>query len=260
MPEPDALTRNADAPWSNFSAYDYWSHNYESLQSEDREIIRLVSEFLADAFRGRPLAGRAIDVGSGPNLYPALLMLPWTGELLLTDYSPDNIGWLRRHVLDEAAPWTWQPFWAELRGREGYDGITDPRKQLRAACAGQPGQAGIETRSIFELPEAQWQLGTMFFVAESITQDPLEFRAAVGAFLSALEEDAPFAAAFMAGSEGYGVGRTSFPALGVSRDDVESCMHELGARKLTVTQIEVPPGVRPGYTGMIVATGLAGGR
>ena len=260
MPEPDALTRNADARWSDFSAYDYWSHNYESLQPEDQEIIRLVSDFLADAFRGRPLARRAIDVGAGPNLYPALLMLPWTGELLLTDYSPDNIDWLRRHVLDDRAPWTWQPFWAQLRGRPGYDLITEPRKQLHAACTGQDGYAGIEQRSIFELPEAEWELGTMFFVAESITQDPLEFKAAVGAFLSALAPGAPFAAAFMAGSEGYGVGRTRFPALGVSRGDVEERLRELGAGELSVTQIQAPPGVRPGYTGMIVATGLAGGR
>ena len=34
---------------------------------------------------------------------------------------------------------------------------------------------------MFDLPKARWDLGTMFFVAESITEDPAEFRAAVAA-------------------------------------------------------------------------------
>ena len=42
----------------------------------------------------------------------------------------------------------------------------------------------------------------MFFVAESITEDAVEFRAAVAAFVGAPTPGAPFAAAFMAGSAG----------------------------------------------------------
>ncbi len=64
-----------------------------------------------------PACQRAIDVGSGTNLYPALLMLPWTEQILLTDYSESNVSWLRRHVMDDDATWTWQPFWQELRRR-----------------------------------------------------------------------------------------------------------------------------------------------
>src|ERR1700733_189420 len=78
MADVDAnVLRNADAPWNMFSSHDYWRRNYSKLQAEDREIIRRVSHFFVSARAGRPRVQRAIDVGAGTNLYPALLMLPW---------------------------------------------------------------------------------------------------------------------------------------------------------------------------------------
>jgi hypothetical protein len=259
MADAAMRVRNAEAPWSDFSSHDYWRHNYEKMQPEDQEIIRRVSLFFIRAFAGRGPARGAIDVGSGTNLYPALLMLPWTERILLTDHSASNVRWLRRHVADDA-PWTWQPFWQELRELEGYDRIGEPRKQLREACAGLPGHAGIERHSVFDLPAARWQLGTMFFVAESITEEDAEFRAAIEGFVGALQPGAPFAATFMADSAGYPVADTRFPALRITADDVTERLTELGVSELSVELTESLHRVRPGYAGMIVATGIVGDR
>lgn len=250
------VLRNTDAQWNTFSSHDYWCRNYLALQAEDREIIRHVSRFFVDALAGRRVQ-QGIDVGSGTNLYPALLMLPWTEKILLTDFSASNVRWLRRHLEDDAAAWTWQPFWHELHEKEGYNEIGEPRKQLQEACAGEQGGAGVEQRSVFELEEAQWDLGTMFFVAESITEDPAEFRAAVARFVGALKPGAPFAAAFMAGSDGYPVAGTRFPALPITATDVRDHLAALGAGGLSVELLRTKPKVRKGYTGMIVATGFA---
>jgi hypothetical protein len=257
----DAATRvhNAEAPWSDFSSHDYWCHNYEKMQPEDQEIIRRVSLFLIQAFAGRGPAQRAIDVGSGTNLYPALLMLPWTEKILLTDHSASNVRWLHGHVMDDPA-WTWQPFWEELHELEGYNRISEPRKALREACVGEPKCAGIEQHSVFKLPRAQWQLGTMFFVAESITEDPEEFRAAIEGFIGALQPGAPFAATFMSGSDGYPVADTRFPALRITPDHVTERFTDLGVSGLNVELTRTVHRVRPGYAGMIVATGIVGGR
>jgi NNMT/PNMT/TEMT family len=250
--------RNAAAPWSRFSSEAYWRTNYKELEPEDREIIRRVSHFFISTFARRDRVKLAIDVGTGPNLYPALLLLPWTDQILLTDYSAGNISWLRRHLMDDDEPWTWRPFWQELDNQPGYDQIGEPRKQLREACADVPGQAGIEQYSVFDLPRERWQLGTMFFVAESITQDPDEFRAAVSRFVRALQPGAPFAAAFMAGSNGYPVAGIPFPALPITPNDITERFTELGVRKLSVYLNQTPHRVRPGYQGMIVATGIVG--
>jgi NNMT/PNMT/TEMT family len=250
------VLHNADVPWNTFSPQDYWQRNYRKLQAEDQEIIRRVSRFFIAAFRDRPPARRGIDVGSGTNLYPALLMLPWTDQILLTDFSESNVGWLRQQLADEDAVWTWRPFWHELRGADRYNEIADPRKYLQEACHDKPGYAGIEQLSVFRLPKARWDLGTMFFVAESITEDPVEFRAALARFVGALKPGAPFATAFMAGSHGYPVAGTDFPALPIAPDDVQQHFTDLGVRELNVELLLTEHRVRHGYTGMIVATGV----
>lgn len=255
-----AGVHNVDVPWNRFSSDDYWRANYGELQAEDQEIIRLVSHFFIAAFEGRSRARRGIDVGSGTNLYPALLMLPWAEQILLTDFSASNVAWLRRQLAVDDAEWTWQPFWRELQEAEGYNQIGEPRRQLRAACVSDPGYGGVEQRSVFDLPKAQWDLGTMFFVAESITEDPGEFRAGIESFIGALKPGAPFATAFMSGSIGYPVADTVFPALPITPDDVSRHLIGLGASALSVERLRTKPRVRDGYEGKFVATGFASGR
>ena len=248
---------NTDAPWNKFSSQDYWRLNYRNLHAEDREIIRRVSDFLICAFAERPPVERAIDVGAGTNLYPSLLMLPWTERILLADYSQSNVSWLRGQLADETDPWSWLPFWREMQEAKGYSQVDRPRVRLREACVSDPGYAGIERVSVFELPEERWDLGTMFFVAESITRNPEEFRAAVEHFVGALKPDAPFAAAFMAGSDGYPVDGTRFPALPIKPDDVRGHLTELGVPEPSVDLLDTSHRVRDGYAGMIIATGFA---
>jgi hypothetical protein len=185
-------------------------------------------------------------------------MLPWAERIQLTDYAPANVQWLREQVASDQQPWPWQPFWHELSQLDGYREIAEPRARLREACAGRTGRPGVERRSIFNLQTARWQLGTMFFVAESMTEDSAEFDKAVRCFIRGLEPGAPFAAAFMAGSDGYPVAGTSFPALPVKAGDVTQCLTKLGTRDLSVELTRSQDRVRPGYEGMIVATGLAG--
>ena len=135
MAETVMPTHNADVRWEDFPSQDYWHHNYKKVLPVDQEIIRFVGSFFIGIFRGRPRVQRAIDVGSGGNLYPALLMLPWAEQILLTDYSESSVNWLHDQVMDDDGPWTWQPFWRELGARDGYDQVSDPRRQLRKACA-----------------------------------------------------------------------------------------------------------------------------
>ena len=183
-------------------------------------------------------------------------MLPWTDRILLTDYSASNVRWLRRRLADDGAAWTWRPFWHELQEAERYSEIDDPGKHLQAACHGEPGYAGIERRSVFSLPKARWDLGTMLFVAESITEDPGEFRAALAHFTGALKPGSPFAAAFMAGSHGYPVADTHFPALPITQVDVRRNFTELGVSDPSVELLQTKHRVRDGYAGMIVTTGI----
>lgn len=263
----EELRHNNDVEWADFAPEAYWNHNYRYLRADDAEIIHAVGAFFANHFQTHPWpVGRGIDVGSGSNLYPALAMLPWCQEIHLTDHSPSNVAWLRKHAadVDEASaataprqpqqPWAWQSFWDEFRDNfKGYPTIADPRVALDQATRG-----NVHERSVFTLEEAQFDVGTMFFVAESMTSFENEFDVATERFLRSLRPGSPFAAAFMDSSVGYVVADKSFPAVQEVTEDVvkDVLIRQLGA-DAHVTKVQVPASdpLRDGYKGMIIAVG-----
>lgn len=92
MGYPEPNMRNDEAPWSDFDAEEYFKINYASVLPEDTEIIQYASKFLLEACGEPARLKRALDVGAGTNLYPALLMLPWAGHTVFTEYASPNIG------------------------------------------------------------------------------------------------------------------------------------------------------------------------
>jgi hypothetical protein len=243
---PPPRARNAQYPWDEFSAADYHGHNYLELRDDDAEILEYVASWFGEEMRDR--LGHGLDVGAGPNLYPALAMLPYCAELTLSEYSAANVAWLREQTSD--LPEHWRPYW-DVVSPGGRDGDFAKAHDLMAE------RTLVRRGSIFELPEAGFDLGTMFFVAESISQDPAEFAAATSRFVRALRRGAPFAAAFMEHSDGYDVAGVRFPATPVGRPEITDCLEGL-ATLLQVHRVEMRPApLRPGYTGMLVALGRA---
>ncbi len=250
--------RNRDVDWETFDPAGYWEGNYRVLRNDDQSIIELVGEFFSRHFLKAPASGvlRGLDVGSGANLYPALGMLPFSAAITLTDVSPANLAWLGAAaagigVEDSRGRWVWQPFWAEYARYAGYQQVVDPRATLAARCQ-------VRRLDLLQLEPARWDLGTMFFVADSMTSCEQEFSAAVAAFVRALVPGAPFAAAFMDSSVGYTVAGRSFPAVrSVTVPLVRTVLSQLRT-EATVTRLDVAAHdpVQDGYEGMIVATGF----
>lgn len=243
------LARNADFAWDEFSSAEYVAHNYTALRTDDAEILALVSRWFAATAGSPGLAGLAgLDIGAGPNLYPTLAMLPYCERITLREFSAANVAWLREAAA--ALPDQWAPYWQLISPQDALGDFP----QAAAALAK---SAEVEQGSVFDLPAAAWDLGTMFFVAESISQDPAEFDAAVVAFVRAIKPGGPFAAAFMEHSEGYQVAQQWYPATPVGEADIRRSMEEVGD-EVSVHRVEMNPApLRPGYTGMIVATGRA---
>ncbi|MFD8303358.1 SCO2525 family SAM-dependent methyltransferase [Streptomyces sp. NPDC059690] len=245
----DVQVQNADAPWDSFDPIAYVDHNYRDLQAEDAEILNILREHFGGHFRNQGLGPvYGIDVGAGANLYPAFSMMPWADEVTLFERSPGNVRYLEDQLdsYDDA----WNPFWDALREHEAYASLDfDPRERFRKV-------AKVEQGSIFDLERfgGRWSVGTMFFVAESMTSDPGEFALGVERFMGALAPGAPFAAAFMEGSEGYHVGDLFFPACKVGKTDVRKSLEPF-AGDFEVQRLKARPGVRAGYTGMILAHG-----
>jgi len=248
---------NADFPWDSFASESYFEHNYGSVRSDDRRIVEFIRDFFAAA--DIPEGTRGIDVGTGPNLYPALAMVPFCSRIELYEFSGHNIEWLRAQ---RARSW---PSWDEgLRGFWDLYTESAPYK----ACGPDPRdllteRAAIVQGSVFDLkpgPAERFGLGTMFFVAESLSDERGEFELAVDRFLDVLLPGAPFAAAFMEGSKGYDVDGIRFPATDVEAADVRRSL-ERSATGVVLERIGIDgaPILRPGYTGMIIAAGRVKG-
>jgi len=250
---------NADCSWDSFDPDWYVSHNYRTLRDDDRDILCRVRDFFADAV-GDQRDLRGIDVGSGANLYPSLSLLPFCREITLWERSRANVRWLEREVRDYAE--SWDSFWDLLRERECYARVKDPRAKLAEV-------ARVRHGNVFDLDptgptapgtvlEQPFDIGTMFFVAESITARHSEFTKAVELFIRTLKPDAPFATAFMRHSTGYTVKSERFPAVAVDEAEVKRCFHDLGCHP-DVTVIPSIAPLREGYDGMILARGRRAG-
>jgi NNMT/PNMT/TEMT family len=249
MTDREPGTRNSAASWSEFDAHEYWKNNYASVLPEDEQIIRCASNFLIEACSARSPFRRAVDVGAGTNLYPALLMLPWTEHIFLTEYSPANIDWLSANLADAPGEWVWQPFWNLMAGLPGYENVEQPRHRLATSH-------GLHHLSIFHLPRRTWDLGSMFFVADGITSDEAEFESAVRSFINALTPSAPFMMAFMEGSSGYDVSGVSFPAVKVTLESLSTLLAGLPVTGAKIVRTDNSARqVRTGYDAMLLATG-----
>lgn len=241
--------RNADVDWAAFDPAAYAEHNYALMRADDAQILGIARDW----FRQAVPAGarlRGIDVGTGSNLYPALALALHCKQVTLYEHSAANVAWLRRELTDPAE--SWEPFW-NLAG-EGRDLIPWEFAKHEFGRT-----TVIQQGSIFDLPRREWEIGTMAFVAESLTGDRGEFEDAVGCFLGALRPGAPFAAAFMENSCGYQVGDTWFPAVAVDHANVEALLRSLGACDLEVQHADIDPApIRAGYSGYVTAVGRTG--
>lgn len=102
--------------------------------------------------------------------------------ITLTDVSPANLAWLGAAAAgigadDVRGRWVWQPFWSEYARYVGYQQVADPRAQLAA-------RHEVRQLDVLQLEPAGWDLGTMFFVAESMTECPVEFSEAATPLLT----------------------------------------------------------------------------
>ncbi|WP_405947885.1 SCO2525 family SAM-dependent methyltransferase [Streptomyces prunicolor] len=241
---------NAEALWDEFNPADYISHNYRTVLPVDAKIIAIVRDHFGDHFRRfpeRPVRG--VDMGAGPNLYPALAMLPWCEEITLLDRSKRNVAYLRDQL--DSYDTNWDAFWQELSRKGPYAAYPhDPRVRFKQIVR-------VKQGDLFDLAGRQrrWTLGTMFFVAESLSTSETDFQRATECFLDHLEPGAPFAAAFMEESEGYEVGGRYFPACKVRRELIHSSLLDR-VEGLQTIRVGEQDKVRDGYTSMIVAHGF----
>ncbi|MZG12807.1 hypothetical protein GTY44_04770, partial [Streptomyces sp. SID5914] len=170
----------------------------------------------------------------------------WCEKLLLLEYAHPNVEYLEKQIAPAGYDIAWDPFWDELRKVPAYAAV-EPRGRVGEVVR-------VERGNLFDLEggDRRWSLGTMFFVADSMSEAPEEFHRGVRCFMNALGEGAPFAAAFMKESVGYRVGEHDYPAYRVNEETVRLSLEPFTA-ELEIHDLH--HSVRPGHEGMLLALG-----
>lgn len=235
--------RNADLDWDRWPVPTYLEENYRQLHASDAAVIAHHSAFFRGLAPGA--VGRAVEVGAGPNLYPLFLASGAARRIDAVDRSAAGLGYLRRQLADGPEP-SWLPFWERCRAlNPGLPG------DVRAALARVHPVAG----DAFTLAGAGYDLASMHFVAESVTEDPDEFAGFCAAFVDTVRPGGHLVAAFMENMGRYGLGDGSrWPGLPVDAAAVERVFAPLTA-DLDLTRVDADPELPDyGYTGMVLLT------
>lgn len=226
--------------WNKFEPYTYIQDNYATIHDEDREIIRRLLKFFTSVGKLR----LAVDVGTGPNLYPIMLLLPYIEKVYCVEYAPKNINYLRDqlHSLDT----NWYAFW-QLIKNGSPDHQIDLLKNLKKKLI-------IKKGDIYDLPKSSYDLASMFFCAESITDSYKQFQVACLSFIQSAKKNGYLVATFMENSKGYEINGVQFPTYPVNTSLVRKIFTPY-TQNLTVKHIPVgKQPLRSGYTGMILLT------
>lgn len=233
--------RNGDIDWNRWPVSTYLAENYRELHACDDAVIEHHSQMYRDLAPGS--LGRTVEIGAGPNLYPLFLASSASQHIDAVDRSTSGLAYLR-HQLTRGPDPSWEPYWQRCRALNP----ALPTSMNRALE-----RVRIVHGDAFALAGSDYDLASMNFVAESVTEDADEFTEFCRAFTATVRRGGHVIAAFMENMNRYELGDGSrWPGTPV---DVRTVRHVFApiTTALHVTRIDADPDLPDyGYTGMVL--------
>jgi hypothetical protein len=239
--EAGARWRNTDLDWDRWPVSTYLEENYRELHASDDAVIVHHSAFYRDL--AAESLGRTVELGAGPNLYPLFLASGAARRIDAVDRSAAGLGYLRQQI-DVGPDPLWAPYWDRCR-------TLNPSLPSTAHAA--LARVQVVADDAFSLAGAGYDLASMHFVAESVTEDPDEFAAFCAAFAATVRPGGHLIAAFMENMRRYELGDGSrWPGIPVDVAAVTRAFATL-TEDLQVSRIDADPGLPDyGYSGMVL--------
>ncbi|MGW7198819.1 class I SAM-dependent methyltransferase [Streptomyces chryseus] len=238
-------TRNDDVDWDRWPVQDYLAENYRELHPSDAAVITHHSSFYR---RFAPKsAARSVEFGAGPNLYPLMLAAAASRRVDAVEAGASGVAYLRQQ-LDQGPDDSWQPFYALCRRLNSA---------LPATLSEALSPVRVVHADVRDLRPGRYEIASMNFVAEGVTEDCAEFRDFCAAFVRSVRPGGQLVAAFMENMPTYRIGPASqWPGCPVNPDVVRGVFEPL-TRRLTVSRIDADPTL-PDYgdSGMVLLTAV----
>ncbi|MFI8106680.1 class I SAM-dependent methyltransferase [Streptomyces sp. NPDC086023] len=240
----EEVRRNAHADWDRWPVEDYLEENYRRLYACDAAVIRHHSAYCRPLPAGS--VAEALELGCGPNLYPLMILAAASGRIDAVEPGAAGYAYLRRQ-LHHGPEASWQPF---------YDLCRRLNPALPASLSTALERVRPLHGDVSQVRQYRYGLGSMTFVAESVTEDGAEFAALCRAFLGCIRPGGGVLAAFMENMPSYRIGEGPlWPAFPVDAPAVREVFAPHTDR-LVVRRVPKDPALPDyGHTGMLLLSG-----
>lgn len=194
---PGQVTRNDDVDWDRWPVQDYLAENYRDLHPSDAAVIAHHSAVYRRIRKGG--AARSVEFGAGPNLYPLLLASAASRRIDAVEASAAGVRYLLGQIA-RGPDASWEPFHALCR-ELNPDVPPTPQESLSAVR--------VVHADVRSLEPGTYDIASMNFVAEGVTEDFTEFADFCGRFARSARPGGLLVAAFMENMPTYRIGPAS---------------------------------------------------
>ncbi|RUP65987.1 hypothetical protein SSPNP10_22370 [Streptomyces sp. NP10] len=239
------VTRNGDVDWDSWPVQDYLAENYRDLHPSDAAVIAHHSAVYRGIEAGS--AARTVEFGAGPNLYPLLLAAAASRRIDAVEASTAGVRYLVGQIT-RGPDSSWEQFHALCRELN-----PDLPPTLPEALAA----VHVVHSDVRNLKPGTYDIASMNFVAEGVTEDFTEFADFCRRFAHSVRPGGRLVAAFMENMPTYRIGPASqWPGCPIDPSVVTAVFSPL-TDDLQVTRIGSDPTL-PDYgdSGMVLLSAL----
>jgi hypothetical protein len=239
---PGVPVRNAEVAWDRWPVQTYLAENYRQVHPADAAVIAHHGAFYRDlAPDSVPLA---LELGAGPNLYPLFLAASCSRRIHAVEPSAANLAYLRGQLAGGPDP-SWRAFHAACR--RAVPSVPDSPVEALA-------RVEVVTGDASTVEPGRYDLASMHFMAESVTESEEEFRDLCRRFVGAVRPGGLLVAAFMENLGRFEMAGRQWPSFPVDAAGVVAAFAG-EVVDLAVSRIDDDPSLPAwGYTGMVLLT------
>ena len=198
--------------FEDFSPIDYLQEYYSTLEKENIFLLN----FFHNTYYRFPTGGTLIEVGGGPTLYQLISASEKVSSITFTEFHRANRQACELWLKKDKGAFNWDPFLEYVKDLEGVNTIEILEERMREKI-NRILPCNLFSKNPIDSNE-KFDIVSMNFCAESITNTEEDFKKTMDNCLSLLKEGGRVVMTFLAGANYYRVGKRHFPAYPLTKD------------------------------------------
>lgn len=216
--------------FDNFIPRDYLSEYLSHIGPETYNLLR----FYVEAYKDVKISSVLLEFGGGPTIYQLIAASKYIREIHFSDYLQSNIAEVEDWKNQKQNAYNWSSYFRTTLELEGETGVTIEKVQERESLLRKKMTKFLHCDAFKENPlgsqdyEGYYDILSMNFVADSITDNLEDWRKVVKNICSLMKKDGILMMAALKGAHYWHVGNRKFPAVFLTEQDVRQFVVELG--------------------------------